>query len=124
MKKKIRFSVSVLLVSILTALCIVGFAGCDPSWWAEFETNGGTDIVLSADDALVVDKRGPNTIGFWLGGTIQESPTTTKEGFVFDGWYEKSDFSGEPVIFPYNVPGGNRDGGTYTTKLYAKWFEA
>lgn len=60
-----------------------------------FETNGG-DAVAS-----------------YKTGVIQSPPDTSRTGYVFEGWYTKSDFSGSPVLFPYTV--------TKPITLYAKW---
>ncbi len=47
---------------------------------------------------------------------VDASPVTTKTGYTFEGWYLKSDFSGEKVEFPYKA-----DEDTTTVTLYAKW---
>ncbi len=60
-----------------------------------FESNGGSavDSVTSVSlDAL---------------------PETTKSGYTFLGWYESSDFSGEPIVAPYTSDSD--------VTLYAKW---
>ena len=65
------------------------------SFLVNFETNGGSAIES------------------YKTGVIQTTPETTKENFIFAGWYTTSDFSGEPVIFPYTL--------TKQTSFYAKW---
>lgn len=38
-----------------------------------------------------------------LGSIAQKIPTAVKPGYVFEGWYENSDYSGDPVDFTQNV---------------------
>ena len=47
------------------------------------------------------------------GGAISTSPETTREGFVFDGWFTDNNTFANKVSFPY-TPTGN-------ITLYAKW---
>lgn len=61
----------------------------------DFSTNGGTEIESYKTDC------------------IRETPFTTKPDCSFEGWYLSSDFSGEPVTFPFEI--------TENTILYAKW---
>ncbi len=44
---------------------------------------------------------------------IETSPKTTREGYLFAGWYANSRMTGNPVKFPYTL--------TKDTTLYAKW---
>jgi len=44
---------------------------------------------------------------------LSVTPTTTKTGMYFAGWYETPNFSGEPIVIPYY---SEED-----TTLYAKW---
>ena len=68
-------------------------------WRAEymvvFETNGGDAIASYKTDA------------------INSAPVTSRANYELDAWYESSDFSGAPIVFPYIV--------TKPTTLYAKW---
>ena len=68
-------------------------------WYQEFtvsfETNGGDEIES------------------YKTGIIQTEPDTSRTNYIFAGWYTKSDFSGNPVNFPYTV--------TKPVTLYAKW---
>ncbi|MBQ6781733.1 MAG: InlB B-repeat-containing protein [Treponema sp.] len=68
-------------------------------WYQEFtvsfETNGGDEIES------------------YKTGIIQAEPDTSRTNYIFAGWYTKSDFSGNPVNFPYTV--------TKPVTLYAKW---
>ena len=66
-----------------------------PNYQVSFETNGGTSI-----DTY-------NT------GEISSMPTTSKNGFIFGGWYLEADFSGNQVNFPCVI--------TRPTTFYAKW---
>ena len=63
-----------------------------------FETNGGTEIESYKTDV------------------IRETPQTTKDGYMVEGWYTNPGFDGEAVSFPFIV--------TTETKLYAKWIPA
>ncbi len=64
-----------------------------------FESNGGSAIE---------DKT------YYITDSDIKLPNPTRLGYTFDGWYEKSDLSGERVYYIYN--------GTYNDKkLYAKW---
>ena len=60
-----------------------------------FETNGG------------------DSIESYKTGLIKEIPDTSKRNYIFAGWYITSDFSGQPVNFPYII--------TKPTTFYAKW---
>jgi uncharacterized repeat protein (TIGR02543 family) len=62
-----------------------------------FESNGG-----SAVDPVTQDS----------GTTIADSPTTTKTGSTFAGWYSDSSLT-SAVSFPYTIPS--------SVTLYAKW---
>jgi len=68
-------------------------------WFQEFtvtfETNGGDEIES------------------YKTGIIPALPETSRTNYIFDGWYTKSDFSGNAVTFPYTV--------TKPVTLYAKW---
>lgn len=44
---------------------------------------------------------------------IQTAPMPAKRDFIFEGWYASSDFSGKPIIFPYEV--------IQDMTLYARW---
>ncbi len=46
---------------------------------------------------------------------ITEEPVTTREGYVFEGWYLTEDFSDEGVTYPFTV--------TENTVFYAKWYD-
>lgn len=61
----------------------------------KFQTNGGTEVPSQ------------NT------NVIHSSPATTRLGYEFTGWFTASDCSGNPVTFPYIVPGA--------ITLYAGW---
>ena len=71
------------------------YAKWQQEFTVSFETNGGDEIEP------------------YKTGIIQASPDTSRTNYLFEGWYTKSDFSGEAVNFPYTV--------TKPTTLYAKW---
>lgn len=98
MKKKI------LMLSVVAILCLslvaVAFVGCDEqketSYKVSFESNGGTEV---------------NAVD----GTVAEEPATTKDGYLFAGWFADKECAGERIIFPYTP--------TANVTLYAKWVE-
>lgn len=48
-----------------------------------------------------------------VGGSIEEPVISDREGYIFAGWYDNADFSGQAIVFPYTP--------TSNTKLYAKY---
>ena len=60
----------------------------------QFDTNGGTAV-----NAMTVS-------------VIEQSPSTTRKGYTFDGWYTENTFTNK-VTFPYEV--------MKAQTLYAKW---
>lgn len=56
---------------------------------------------------------GGDEIESYKTGLIETAPDTSRTNYVFAGWYLKSDFMGEPIVFPFAV--------TKPTTLYAKW---
>lgn len=69
----------------------------EATYTVKFVTNGGTPI---AD---------------FKGTEIKTSPVTTREGYIFAGWYTRSSLSGAAARFPLKI--------TKETTLYAKWEE-
>lgn len=63
----------------------------------DFVTDGGSAI---------------NPITLDYGSTIGTAPITTKDGFIFDGWFTDSSLT-TPATFPYTITGD--------ATLYAKW---
>lgn len=59
------------------------------------------------------DTQGGTALSSYKTSCVESLPITSKQNFIFGGWYTTSDFSGEPVNFPYDI---SKD-----TKLYAKW---
>lgn len=47
---------------------------------------------------------------------INTAPSTTRAGYVFDGWYANAECTGNAIVFPYTVPAD--------VTLYAKWTQA
>ncbi len=71
------------------------YARWQAQYTVNFECNGGDEI------------------DSYKTGIVEEVPNTSRKDFIFAGWYTKSDFSGEPVQFPYVV--------TKPVTFYAKW---
>ncbi len=59
------------------------------------------------------DVNGGNAVLDITGYILAESPEITLVGATFLGWYDNSDFFGDPITFPYNSPAD--------ITLYAKW---
>jgi len=67
----------------------------------KFESNGGTSV---------------ESMNGYTGDVIEnrEMPTTTREGYVFDGWYSEQELTNKVETLPEKYPAG-------TTTYYAKW---
>ena len=98
MKKNFRLS-----FVIFVALVLICFVSCQNPFFQKlsglydvsFSTSGGSEVT-SIHTRL-----------------ISECPVSTKTDCDFEGWYLTSDFSGEKIIFPFEV--------TSNMTLYAKW---
>ena len=67
----------------------------------KFESNGGTSVEsMSGYTGDVIENR--------------EMPTTTREGYAFDGWYSEQELTNKVETLPEKYPAG-------TTTYYAKW---
>ena len=62
-----------------------------------FISNGGTEILSYKTDV------------------VEAAPDITRDGYYFAGWYEASDFGGEPVQFPCHLSDNKN--------FYAKWIK-
>lgn len=92
--KKACVCVAILLILVLLV------AGCSQrvpeiEYSVKFVTNGGTKIAEI------------------FGTIVADCPVPELDGYVFEGWYEDSDFKTEQVTFPYTPQG--------QTTLYAKY---
>ena len=67
----------------------------------KFESNGGTSV---------------ESMNGYTGDVIEnrEMPTTTREGYTFDGWYAEPELTNKVETLPEKYPAG-------TTTYYAKW---
>ncbi len=100
--RRILSAAAITLFAVAVALFAVA---CDSkSYTLKFETNGGTAI---------------ESITAAAGETITVPADPVKDGYAFDGWYLKSDFSGDPVQIPQVMPNNNV---TYYAK-YANVFK-
>ena len=93
--KKSDFSDSVLTFPLEIKEDTTLYARWYQKFTVTFETNGG--------DAIESYKT----------GIIETAPNSSRTNYIFAGWYVQSDFSGEPVNFPYTL--------TKPTTFYAKW---
>ena len=67
----------------------------------KFESNGGTSVEsMSGYTGDVIENR--------------EMPTTTREGYTFEGWYSEPELTNKVETLPEKYPAG-------TTTYYAKW---
>lgn len=80
----------VLVVSLTLAACQ------HKQYYAIFNTNGGTAVETQSLSVL------------------ESEPQTTREGYIFEGWYLTPDFSGG-ITYPFKL--------TRDTTFYAKWTE-
>ena len=78
MKKIIRLAL--LLISLLTVFSLVS---CEKTYDVLFELNGGT---MEEDIEMTCEL-----------GEVYTLPKPVKEGFVFEGWYRNSDFTGSSM---------------------------
>ena len=114
-KSKQKSKINVSLIIALIALAVSVFTGCGgdsgsknnnnnptptptPTYSVSFFTNGGSAVT---------------TRSVQQGGVITASPETTRESYVFDGWFTDNNTFASKVSFPY-TPTGN-------ITLYAKW---
>ncbi len=71
---------------------------------------------LPTNEYLVTfDSMGGSSVTAIFVKEIEEPPVPKKEGYIFEGWYEKENYEGKMVDFPY-TPGGK-------TTLYAKYVD-
>lgn len=90
-----RKNLLTILLAVLCCSCCV-FAACQKKVSFSFETNGGNSV------AAIEAVKGKET----------SLPVPTRDGFEFEGWYLKADFSGSPVT-SYKADGD--------VTFYAKW---
>ena len=116
-------------------LIINGEAGCDPLTFKDYTSGDGTAAADSLKKATIyavgdankvkseveaLGSIGSNILCLTNGGTLKNPPTSNielatpvKDGYIFDGWYDNADFSGNAVITP-----------TAGKVYYAKWMMA
>lgn len=92
-----KSNIRVILV-LLAFVFLLTMTGCKKKYELEFITNGGENISTET----VKNK------------TEYTLPVLSREGYIFEGWYTNSDFSGD-AITSVTV--------TNNTKVYAKWLE-
>lgn len=102
MRKK-RLLIVTLLAMLLAA--VMGLTACvddnnTTTYTVTFETNGGKAV-----EAMTVDEGKSITL-----------PTTVRDGYTFEGWFENEDLTGTNLPSLY-TPSGN-------VTLYAKWKES
>jgi len=107
---------SILLGLIIFVLLITGLTACDGYYIVHFNANGGTPVES-------VRGKGINHPVY-----IEEEPITTREGYIFDGWFmEETYIEGRfipskktreiRIEFPYE----SKHSHGYTVTFYAKW---
>jgi len=97
--KKAKKVIGIILAAVLTIAAILCVAACEdketaaPTVTLTFVCDGETSI---------------EPITAAAGSEITAPADPHKDGFVFRGWYETSDFSGEPVALPAVMPQENK----------------
>ena len=80
-KRGLIFIVFIIVLTCMSAACSERSAPTEFS--VAFFTDGGKNIPSIFTDEII------------------SQPVPTKEGYVFEGWYETKDFSSKRVVFPY-----------------------
>ncbi len=97
--KKATKSLMIIATLIITVLLMVS---CNKeqtvqNYTVTYVTNGGTSVPSATTSK------------------IESEPVTTRQGYVFGGWFANEDLSGDRIVFPYTL--------TKDLTLYAKWTE-
>lgn len=93
MKNPVRRTWLVIVSVLLLVLLSLGAVACGAkSYTLTFVTNGGTEIAPITAEA---------------GAAIEPPADPEKDGWVFDGWFTASDFSGEETEIPSVMPEKN-----------------
>ena len=124
-KKKISLFV---LSSLSICGMLFGLASCandqvnpDPDTPIDDDKPGGDDNNPGGDEevtyTVTLNSNGGSSMPtLTYKGTALNLPTPTKEGYMFDGWYDNEELSGSPVTSPYTP--------TKDITLYASWVDA
>jgi uncharacterized repeat protein (TIGR02543 family) len=98
---------------VLLSTILVILFGCDQStnYTALLDENSAFKITYKLDDGINHEDNPFLFIADYP--VILKEPT--KDGYIFEGWYEDSDFSGSPI------KGWFAGDKTWDVTLYAKW---
>lgn len=87
--------------------------------WKQVQTPPATYIITFHNNGGVIGGHSPSTIAkgsytFGVGSTLPDANLVTREGYIFKGWYDNENFSGDPITRITETDTGDKD-------LYAKW---
>lgn len=87
--------------------------------WKQVETPPATYIITFHNNGGVIRGQSSSTIAkgsytFGVGFTLPGANLVTREGYIFKGWYDNENFSGDPITRITETDTGDKD-------LYAKW---
>ena len=85
----------------------------EKEYWAKWTPNTYT-VTLHTNDGTIAEGQNISSYTYGIGATLPTS--VTREGYTFAGWYEKEDFTGDPVAAIGKDAMGDK---TY----WAKWEE-
>ena len=85
----------------------------DKAYWAKWKANE-YKVTLHTNDDTIAEGQNISSYTYGIGATLPTS--VTREGYTFAGWYEKEDFTGDPVAAIGKDAMGDK---TY----WAKWEE-
>ena len=85
----------------------------DKAYWAKWKANE-YKVTLHTNDGTIAEGQNISSYTYGIGATLPTS--VTREGYTFAGWYEKEDFTGDPVAAIGKDAMGDK---TY----WAKWEE-
>lgn len=96
-EKKMKKRKTLILCLVLITILSITMTACneDSGYTITYMSNGGTAVAQ------------------FTGATLNTLPEPTKNGYIFDGWYEDWNFFGEAISVPYTID--------KNTVLYAKW---
>ena len=66
----------------------------DKAYWAKWKANE-YKVTLHTNDGTIAEGQNISSYTYGIGATLPTS--VTREGYTFAGWYEKEDFTGDPV---------------------------
>lgn len=105
-----RKLISLLLMLALLAAIGLSFIACSAEALSDIDDN----TVNVIKPTIKFEANGGSEVASQVTKVIKEEPKTTRQNYLFDGWYLDKDFKAA-AIFPLSVE--------YDTTLYAKWLK-